>query len=164
MHKLVILPVNPGRIRREGRLGIRDHRQRFVVHLDQLHGGLGDLPRPRGDYRQPISQVTHLVPREDRLVLHHDADDLLAGNILRREHRLDPLQRLGRRCVNPEDSGVRVGGAEDFAIELVSDVVVGGELRPPRHFAEAIHASLALANDPSVHAISVLLRCQLKGT
>ena len=135
MHESVVLPVDFRRVRGERRLRIRHHRKRLIAHLDQLYGGFGDLPRPGGDHRQPISQVAHLVHCEDRLVLHHDADDLFPGNILRREHRLDSLQLPGLGCINAKDAGVRVCGAKDLAVKLVSGVVVGGELRPPRHLA-----------------------------
>ena len=47
---------------------------------------------------------------------------------------------------------MRVLGTEDLAVKLVPDIVVGGELRPPRHFTKGIHPSLALADDPGFHA------------
>ena len=41
---------------------------------------------------------------------------------------------------------------QDLAIKLVPGVVIGGELRPPGHFAKAIHAPFALADDLDVCA------------
>ena len=81
------------RLHLRGALGVDDRLERLVLDAD----GRGSPPRLLGllggDDRDRLAEVAHAVDREHRLVAELEAVQLVAGDVLVREHGVDAGHR-----------------------------------------------------------------------
>src|SRR5207249_3125719 len=64
--------------------------------------------------------------------------ELLVGEVLGGDDRLDPGQRFGLRRIDRADPGMRVRGADDLAIERAGGREIGAVHRAPGYLWHAI--------------------------
>ncbi len=115
--KEVALFVNPGCILPHGRANVKDSRQRFVVHLDQIQCALSHF---LGVGRHQGHRVTHksdLVSADHRLIRNHRAKAVAARHIPGGQHRRHPRQSPGFFHPDPAEDRMRVGTAQDFPVQ-----------------------------------------------
>ena len=102
-----------------GRLDLVEHRRQFVVFGDDQRRGLvGDMGILGEHHGDRLTDVMHLVDREDRLVVERRAvigvrDDL--AHVLRRHHPVDARHRLRGAGVDRADAAVSDGRAKNLA-------------------------------------------------
>ena len=117
--------VDLGRARPEGGDRVHHHRERLVVHLDQLRGVAGDRRRLGHHHRHRLAGVAHQVhgngPEVGGLQAreeppHRDGVDPCVGEVLPGEHR--PHSGVGQRprAVDAADAGVRQGAADEHRV------------------------------------------------
>jgi hypothetical protein len=96
----------------------------------QLHAALGFTQRltiRRGQERHRLGLVADLVLDQDRLVVGDEADDVVAGDVLRGQHDHFRPVELGVE-VDTEEAGVRLGRADRVAVPGArEDHIVGIE-------------------------------------
>jgi hypothetical protein len=135
---------------------VDDVRQDFVVDFDQLQRLFRDRRRRRGDRRDRMAFVEHLLARHDvaRHVPEVDCDalgphvlELVVGQVLRRHHGLHALQRLGLRGVDAADARVRMRRAQDLAPQHARKAEVRAVLGEACDLRHAIRAHRIRADD-----------------
>ena len=111
----------------EGFCGVAHGWQDFVLHLNQLQGFLGDVGTRRRHRGNGVSLIQHLIRRHDVVAQEaHIVDDAFgeiddpAGGldqIRRGNHGMDPRDFLSVSGVDRFNARMRVGTAQDLAIE-----------------------------------------------
>ena len=86
--------VNRGRTRLCCFDGVADHRQLFVIHLDQVQRLGSDLFAVGGHNGHGITAIANLVGAQYRPVRHHQAVQVASGDLGMGQHGVDPRKRL----------------------------------------------------------------------
>ncbi len=143
------------RVRLHRVVDVDDMRQDFVFDLDQ-RAGLGRRRRiDRGHRGDRVAFIEHLlarhdvaghVPEVDRDALGADVGEILIGEILRRDDRLHARQLLGLRGVDRLDARMRMGAAQDLAVERAGQRVVVAVFGRAGHFRHAVRSNGSRAN------------------
>jgi hypothetical protein len=126
-------------------LGIADHRQVFVLDLDQLQRRLGDFLGFGGHGGDLVALAADAADLEREVVL-GDADRALVGNVGGGDHHMHAGQGLRRRGVDRLDQGVDAARAQDLAVQLARQVDVVDVARAAAGLLGRIHFRDALAD------------------
>jgi len=121
------------RPRVQGLPGVDDHRQRLVLHVDQLERVAGGVPVLGDDERHLLALEPDLVGGQHGLHVPGQGGhpgQLAPGQHLAGDDGPDPGMRLGGRGVHRDDPGVRQRAAQDGAVQHARqrDVVDEGAL------------------------------------
>ena len=119
---------------------VEDRRQRFRPQADMLTRGAGCLGVGRGDERDRLCDVTDLVGDQGRLVVGHQGDDVLAGDVGGGdEHHARPIER--GIALDRQQSGVGLRRADRHAVPGTGEDEVVGVHRPAREFLRPFAAT-----------------------
>ena len=94
-----------------GREHVRDGRERLGAQPDVITRGVRQGERGRRDQGDRLAEVADLVRGEDRLVVLHEVDDVLAGHVRGRQDD-DPAPVEGGVALDPEQAGVGLGRSD----------------------------------------------------
>ena len=138
-------------VRVERLADVEQRRPLLEADLDRVDRGSGERLALRGDERDRLAEVAHLVLREQRLV-GRDAERgevpvLEQGDVLPGDHRVDAGHRLGLRRVEARDCRVVVRGAERLRPERSRDAHVVDVRRPAGDVRDAVVARDPCADD-----------------
>lgn len=100
-------------------LARRDRGQQLVFDSDQPQGAVGGLLIHRGDRGDHVSDIAHLVERDDRLVADRDAV-IGVGQLCRvgpGHHRSDAGECLGPARIDRQDARMRVRAAQHLGVK-----------------------------------------------
>ena len=131
----------------QGFARIKNRRQRFVLHLDQLDGffSCGFVLSHNG--RHFIAHITHALAGQDFFIVpgraHAVADVRHVGS---RDHSKHTRQRFGCTGVDAFDQAVGNGAAQDFAVRHVGQTQIGSVFGAPSHLVRAVIARNATAH------------------
>ena len=98
-------------------LGIDDRLEQLVLDSNLLRRPTRLLGMLGRDERDRLAEVAHAVDREHRLVAELEPVELLAGDVVVREHRVHAGHRQRARRVDPDDARVRLRAADRVAPE-----------------------------------------------
>jgi len=129
--------------------GGEDAGERLVVDLDQGSGLLGDVGADSGDSGHGMSAIERFAGSEKV-----PADIAERGLTLAKvDHTVGPLGKIGRgdygfhtgqsaglRSIDAENAGMRVGAAQNVAVEQAGSLEVGAVKGSPGDFVGAIMA------------------------
>ena len=122
-----------------GREHVRDGWERLSAEPDVVARGMGEGKgggRHQGD---GLADVADLVRGEDRLVVLHEVDDVLAGHVGRGEHdHPAPIER--RVALDPQQSGMRFGRPDRAAVPCPRDDEVVRVAGHTEQLGDRIHA------------------------
>ncbi len=102
---------------------VRDGRERLRAEPDVVAGGVRQRQGGRRDQGNRLADVEDLVRGEDRLIVLHQVDDVLARNVGRREHD-DVAPVEVRVALDPEQARVRLGRSHRGAVPRPGNVEV----------------------------------------
>ena len=122
-----------------GREQVRDGRERLGAQPDVIASGVRQGKRGCRDQGDRLSEMADLVRREDRLVVLHEVDDVLAGHVRGRQDD-HPAPVEGGVPLDPEQAGVRFGGAYRAAMPRPGDEEVVRVPRSAQQLGNGIHA------------------------
>ena len=144
--------VHERRAGRERGGQVQHRRQRLVHRLDGGQGRLRRLEGDRGHRRERLAHVADHVRGEDRLVLHRGAVAHVGG-VGRGDDRPHAGHGRGARGIDPHETGVRLGAAEDLSVQHARQREVRRVDRAARHLARRVDARERLADDagPGAH-------------
>ena len=139
-------------------------RQYFVLNLDELDRFGSDRRACGGDSGDSVTFIERLLARHDIAghVPHVDLGPYRAGigKFLLREvvpgsDCVDPLQRLGFRCIDRLDPRMWVRAPQDLAAERTGQIVIVSELCRASYFRYAVRSHRPCSNQ-SVGLIQVV--------
>ena len=149
--------VHERRVGRQRGLDVVDDRQLLVLDLDQVDGLLRDLGRERGDGRDGVALVAHVLLAEEVAILHEVAVEHVRHVGVGRdgEHAGERL-RLGR--VEPRDAAVRHAGELELRVQHAREVQVGRVAARARDLVRAVCADEAPLGNGRQHCLLGIVR------
>ena len=135
-----------------GLFDARDALQLLVHDLDEVHRVEGRVLVNGRDRRDGVADEAHALDAQRVLVLTDGEDAVGDGQVLARDDGVDAGERERLRRVDALDARVRLGRAEDFAVEHARQRDVVGEARLAHALRARVHLAEGLADRPSVLA------------
>ena len=135
LYIVLLLVVDPGRVRRGGLLNVVDGGEHLVIHLHQLSGLLQRLAGFRGDEGHGVAQIVDQTAHgNERVLIVLQVPDLVfTGNVRRRQHAHNALHRLGGGNVDGAYPGAGIGGANRRAVEHSVKIDIVGIFAVAQH-------------------------------
>ena len=98
-------------------LSVKDGRQLFVLHLDQIHGLLGDVLALGSNRRHRIADIQYLIPCQHVFICDTGTKSERTGLFVTHDNDFATRQALGRRSIDGDNSGMVIGAAFHFPVQ-----------------------------------------------
>ncbi len=151
----IAVVVDAGSRSGESFFGVGDRGEEFVVDLDQVEGLEGDQFFA-SDYRgNRVADMTDMVEAKGLLILADRQNAVFDGEIFADEDEVDTGVSGGARDVDAANAGVRVRGAQEFAVRHTRKGNVISEARLTGNFRARVYASARPADYAEISLVSV---------
>ena len=139
----------------EGFFGIGDGGQDFVVDIDEVEGFEGGQLFAGDDGGDGIADVADVIDAEGLLVLADGKNSVFDGQIFSGEDQIDAGMGEGAGSVDLSNAGVRVRGAQEFAVGHAREKNVVGKAGLAGDFGAGVHAAARNADDAEFIAVGL---------
>ena len=128
------------RARSERGRDVDDHRQVFVLDLDEAGRFFGRFARLGGNGGNAIADIEHFVVREHGQIVEHSAGTLARSDVGRGQHGVHARHALRRARIDAHDSCMRDGTRRERGPQHVRQMHVGRVLHLAANLIAAFDA------------------------